>query len=147
MKFLGKWMELGNIILNEVTLSQKHTHDMYSLLSRYWPKFWEYPRHTYHMTLKKKEDQSVVALVLFRRGNNILTGSRGRGAERDLRGKEEGKGKNQGRIRYWKGQKRSTVQEIEQKYVAAGDGELVVATRKSQMPENLEAPRSQWQLL
>ena len=28
MKFLGKWMELENIILSEVTQSQKNTHGM-----------------------------------------------------------------------------------------------------------------------
>jgi hypothetical protein len=31
MKFLGKWMELENIILSEVTQSQKNTHAMHSL--------------------------------------------------------------------------------------------------------------------
>jgi hypothetical protein len=35
MKFLGKWMELENIILSEVTQSQKVPHGMYSLISRY----------------------------------------------------------------------------------------------------------------
>ena len=35
MKFLGKWMEIGNIILSEVTQSQKNTHDIYSLISGY----------------------------------------------------------------------------------------------------------------
>jgi hypothetical protein len=35
MKFLGKWMELENIILNEVTKSQKNTHGMHSLVSGY----------------------------------------------------------------------------------------------------------------
>jgi len=35
MKFIGKWMELKNIILSEVTQSQKTTHDMYSLISGY----------------------------------------------------------------------------------------------------------------
>jgi hypothetical protein len=33
MKFAGKWMELENIILSEVTQSQKNTHDMFSLIS------------------------------------------------------------------------------------------------------------------
>ena len=33
MKFLGKWIELENIILSEVTQSQKNTHGMYSLVS------------------------------------------------------------------------------------------------------------------
>jgi len=35
MKFIGKWMELENIILSEVTQSQKNTHGMHSLISGY----------------------------------------------------------------------------------------------------------------
>jgi hypothetical protein len=35
MKFLDRWMDLEDIILNEVTQSQKNTHDMYSLISGY----------------------------------------------------------------------------------------------------------------
>ena len=35
MKFTGKWMDLENIILSEVTQSQKNTHGMHSLISRY----------------------------------------------------------------------------------------------------------------
>ena len=35
MKFLEKWMELENIILSEVTQSQKNTHGMQSLISGY----------------------------------------------------------------------------------------------------------------
>ena len=35
MKFLGKWMELENIILSEVTQSQKINHGMHSLISGY----------------------------------------------------------------------------------------------------------------
>jgi hypothetical protein len=35
MKFLGKWMHLENIILSEVTQSQKNTHDMQSMVSGY----------------------------------------------------------------------------------------------------------------
>ena len=35
MKFLGKWMELENIIPSEVTQSQKNTHGIYSLISGY----------------------------------------------------------------------------------------------------------------
>jgi hypothetical protein len=34
MKFLDKWMYLGDI-LSEVTQSQKNTHDMHSLISGY----------------------------------------------------------------------------------------------------------------
>jgi len=33
MKFIGKWMELENIFLSEVTQSQKNTHGMHSLMS------------------------------------------------------------------------------------------------------------------
>ena len=33
MKFLGKWMELENIILSELTQSQNINHGMHSLIS------------------------------------------------------------------------------------------------------------------
>ena len=35
IKFAGKWMELENITLSEVTQSQKNTQGMHSLISRY----------------------------------------------------------------------------------------------------------------
>jgi hypothetical protein len=35
MNFLGKRMDLADIILSEVTQSQKDTHDMHSLISGY----------------------------------------------------------------------------------------------------------------
>jgi hypothetical protein len=35
MKFLEVWMDLEDIILSELTQSQKNTHDMYSLISGY----------------------------------------------------------------------------------------------------------------
>jgi hypothetical protein len=35
MKFTGKWMDLENVILSEVTQSQNTTHSMYSLKSGY----------------------------------------------------------------------------------------------------------------
>ena len=35
MKFLGKWMDLEDIILSEETQSQKSTHNMHSLISGY----------------------------------------------------------------------------------------------------------------
>jgi len=44
MKFIGKWNELENIILSEVTQPQKNTHGMHSLISGYWPKSSIYPR-------------------------------------------------------------------------------------------------------
>jgi hypothetical protein len=45
MKFLGKWMELENIILNEITQSQKNIYGIHSLISEYYPKSSEYPRY------------------------------------------------------------------------------------------------------
>jgi hypothetical protein len=44
MKFFGKWMELINIILSEITQSQKNTHGMHSLISGYQPRSSEYSR-------------------------------------------------------------------------------------------------------
>ena len=35
MKFLGKWMELENIILSVVNQSQKNTHGKHNLISGY----------------------------------------------------------------------------------------------------------------
>jgi hypothetical protein len=35
MKFLGKWIDLEDIILSEVTQAPKNTHDMHSLISGY----------------------------------------------------------------------------------------------------------------
>jgi hypothetical protein len=33
MKFLGKWMDLEDIILSDITQSQKKSRDMHSLIS------------------------------------------------------------------------------------------------------------------
>jgi ABC-type anion transport system duplicated permease subunit len=43
MNFAGKWMKLENIILSEVTQTQKDTHGIYSLISGYCTKSSEYP--------------------------------------------------------------------------------------------------------
>jgi hypothetical protein len=57
IKFLGKWMDLEDIILSEVTQSQKNTHDMHSLIRRYYPRNLEYPiQFAKHMKLNKKEE-------------------------------------------------------------------------------------------
>jgi hypothetical protein len=42
MKFVPKWMELENIILSEVTKSQKNIHGMSLRVSGYWAKNSEY---------------------------------------------------------------------------------------------------------
>ena len=60
MKFLGKWMDLEDIILSELPQSQKNPNNMHSLISGYYPRSLEYPRYnsqTIWMKLKK-EDQS-----------------------------------------------------------------------------------------
>ena len=67
MKFLGKCMELENIIPSEVTQSQKNTHDMHSLADKWIlaPKLGTYKiQLTDHMKLKK-EYQSVDTLILI----------------------------------------------------------------------------------
>jgi hypothetical protein len=38
LSFAGKWMELENIILNEVTQTQKDVHGMYSIVSGCYQK-------------------------------------------------------------------------------------------------------------
>jgi hypothetical protein len=50
VKFLGKWMELENIILCEVTQPQKNTHGTNSLISKFWPRTSEYPRYNSQAT-------------------------------------------------------------------------------------------------
>jgi hypothetical protein len=35
MRFIGKWMDMENITLSEVTQSQTNSLDMYSLISGY----------------------------------------------------------------------------------------------------------------
>ena len=66
MKFAGKCMELENIILSNVTQSQKNTHDKWILGEKI--------QLTNHIKLKKMEDQSVDASVLLRRGKTIMGG-------------------------------------------------------------------------
>jgi hypothetical protein len=72
IKFLGKWMDLEDIILSEVTQSQKKTLDMHSLISGYYPRNLEYLKYNNQKHKKiKKEDQRVDTLSLLRIGNKI----------------------------------------------------------------------------
>ena len=50
MKFLGKWMELENIILSEVTQLQKNTHGMNSLIKWILVQNSDYPRYNPQIT-------------------------------------------------------------------------------------------------
>jgi hypothetical protein len=43
MKFLGKWMNLEDIVLSEVRQSQKKSLEMHSLISGYYPRNLEFP--------------------------------------------------------------------------------------------------------
>jgi hypothetical protein len=90
-----------NIILSEVTQSQKDTHGMYSLTSGYLGGGGKLRitmiQRIDHMKLKKKEEQSVDASVLLRKGSKIITGGGGLGRKR--RG-VEGKG---GQDQVWEG--------------------------------------------
>jgi hypothetical protein len=94
------------------------------------------------MKLNNKQDQSVDASVLLRKGNKIIMGERGR----EGTGRETGaRGNNGDRIRCGRRQMRSTEDKnIEQMCVAFGDGELMVATIKSKIPGKQEVPRTQW---
>jgi len=64
MKFIGIWMEVENIILCEVTQSQKNTHGMHSLISGNYPKCLNYPRCTEYMKLKKDDRNANASLLL-----------------------------------------------------------------------------------
>jgi hypothetical protein len=60
-----------------------------------------------------------------------------------LEGIKEGRGKRGAEIRYGRRWRRCTEgQEIKQRCVAMGDGELGIATRKSQMPGKQDPPRT-----
>ena len=51
MEFIGKWIDLEDIILSEVTQSQKNSHDMHSLIySGYYLRNLEYPRYNLQNT-------------------------------------------------------------------------------------------------
>jgi hypothetical protein len=71
MKLLGKWMYLEDIILSEVTQSQKYTHDMHDISGLAQKLRIPKIQFAKHMKLKKKEDQSVNTLLLLRMGNKI----------------------------------------------------------------------------
>ena len=72
MKFLGKWMDVEDIVLCEESQLQKNTHDMHSLISGFFAQKLRIPKIQFakHMKLKK-EDQSMDTSFLLRMGNKI----------------------------------------------------------------------------
>jgi hypothetical protein len=50
MKFIGKWMDLEDNILSEVTQSQKNIHGMHSLINGYQPRSLDYRRYNSQTT-------------------------------------------------------------------------------------------------
>jgi hypothetical protein len=63
MNLVGKWMELENIILSEVTQTQKDLHDIYLLISVYLPKITEYleynPQTVRRLTSRKAKERML----------------------------------------------------------------------------------------
>jgi hypothetical protein len=55
LNFAGKCMKIENIIMNEVTQTQKDIHSMYSLISEYYPKKYKISKieSTEHKTFNK----------------------------------------------------------------------------------------------
>ena len=58
MKFLDKWIYVEDIILSEVTLSQKKSLDMNSLISEYKPSNIEHPRYNLQNTRKSRRGKT-----------------------------------------------------------------------------------------
>jgi hypothetical protein len=55
LSFASKWIELENIILSEVTQTEKDTHGMYSLISEYLPPKGQNIQDTVHRTQKGQQ--------------------------------------------------------------------------------------------
>ena len=71
MKFIGKWMHLEDIVLSEVTQSQKNTHDVTDkqiLAQKLRISKIQFVKHMKH---KNKEDQSMDTSFLLGIGNKI----------------------------------------------------------------------------
>jgi len=64
IKFLGKWMDLEDTILSDVTQSQKNSHDMHSLISGYYPRKLEYPRYNLQITRKLRRWKPQISIIV-----------------------------------------------------------------------------------
>jgi hypothetical protein len=65
MNFLDKWMGLENIILIEVTQSEKNTHSMQSLIRGCYPKSSEDPRYNSQNTSNSRRRKTKVWMLLY----------------------------------------------------------------------------------
>ena len=65
MEFLYKWIYLEDIILSEVTQSQKKSLDMHSLISWYYPRNIEQPRYNLQNTRKSRRGKTNVWILHF----------------------------------------------------------------------------------
>jgi hypothetical protein len=74
-KFLGKWMEVENIIMSEVTQSQKNTHSMHSLIGGYNHKAW-YTQDTTYIACESQEERRPKILPFLLRREEISHGRR-----------------------------------------------------------------------
>jgi hypothetical protein len=136
MKVTGKRMDLENFILSEVTQSEKNTHDMYSLIRQIAWNAYDIT-HGPHESQEEGRPKSGCYIEGGTKQSRKVEGGRGLG------GREEGKGKKKGRIRYGRRWRACTEgQKTEQMCVTMVNGELEVATRKSQMPGKQEHPRT-----
>ena len=91
---LGKWMELENIILTEITQTQKDMHGMYSLISGYSPpKKYRIPRIQFSELKKfnKLKGPNEDALIPLGSEKKVITGvGRERPGWKRQRRREEG---------------------------------------------------------
>jgi len=82
---------------------------------------------------KKRSHQSVDATVLFRRGKRIISVSRGRGKA----------GGKKGQFKYGRDGHKYEGKGFETRCLAVGEWELMVATRRYQIPGKQEVPSTQ----
>jgi hypothetical protein len=80
LRISDKWMELENIILSEVTQTQKDMHDRYSFIRGYWAKKHRIPRiqSIEHNTNKTKGPCEDASIPLGRVKKAIIAGQGGR---------------------------------------------------------------------
>jgi hypothetical protein len=79
LSFAGKWVELENTILSELTQTQKDMHGMYSLINRYKPKKYRILRiqSTELKKVNKAKGPGEDVLIPLGREKKAIMGDRG----------------------------------------------------------------------